>query len=98
MASRPIQRYEDLIAYLAAVKRRRGLRHLDVDELAGFSAGFTGKVLSSPASPSHKRLSGQTLEGMLVALGVELVVVPRRRSRRKAPMPQQLCLPFEDAA
>jgi hypothetical protein len=72
-----------LTAALAAVREHKGLSQLEVDALAGFPDGYTGKIEkpSAPALPGSRK-SGRwafpaTLDLWLAGLELELIVVPR---------------------
>lgn len=58
------------------------LRRLEVDELAGFQSGYTGKLFSSADADNYRRLTKFGLPRLLGALDCELVLRPKKRPKR----------------
>ena len=72
----------ELTRALAEIRRAQGIPQIELDELAGFCSGYTGK-LEQPFSPGKdgKRPSGRSafpamFDLWIGALGVALIVVP----------------------
>jgi hypothetical protein len=74
-APRALARIEHSEALLVAIRRRLDelqLTHETVDQLAGFSSGYAGKLLSDPPT---KRMGHFSLFLILQTLGLDMVLV-----------------------
>lgn len=73
---------EEVTRALAAIRESMGLSHLDVDDLAGFNEGYTGKLemLPTPGQgdnrPSGRSAMTWAFDMWLGALKVGVVLVP----------------------
>lgn len=78
MARREIGRakkLEELIALLAKRRRDLGLAQIDLDDLAGFQDGYTGKLEVGGVPRGGRNPGTWSLPRWLRALGVELAVI-----------------------
>ena len=77
----------DVTRALAIIRRHMGISQLELDELAGFSSGYTGKLECAGDSgadggrPSGRWAINGTFDRWLDALGIDLVIVPRASKR-----------------
>lgn len=74
-----VQEISDYYGLVAALRERRiklGLPHLEVDDIAGFQSGYTGK-LERPQSSYGRHARWPMLEWWMESLGVALVPVRR---------------------
>lgn len=67
-----VRTYEDLQAVLRSVAERRQISREAIDELAGLTKGYTGKLL---AEVPTKKLGIEGIGALLGALGVKLIAV-----------------------
>lgn len=71
MARTPIKEYADLRRAIADRIKDCGLSHLEMDSVAGFCDGYTGKLMCNMRS-----FGEMSLPTALDALGLELVIEP----------------------
>jgi hypothetical protein len=67
-----VRNYDDLKAILRARAEALDVSRETIDELAGFSPGYAGRLLGPGAD---RRLGPATLAAMLGALGIKLIAV-----------------------
>lgn len=80
MTLRPrIRSYVDLRLELARARKAAGLSQLELDELAGLQSGYIGKV-----ECGAKWTGDKSLEAILSALGLELMLVRARNGADQA--------------
>jgi hypothetical protein len=69
-----IASHADIVRALRAVRRATGIPQREFDELVGLAPGYTGKIESG-----LRNLGPKSLNAMMEALNVALVMVPRER-------------------
>ena len=74
------QNYYQLVEMLISRRKAIGLPQLEVDHIAGFQDGYTGKI-ERPLTSYGRHTRWDTLATWLDALDVGLVIVPLSRPR-----------------
>jgi hypothetical protein len=96
MTTKLIRSMPELLAVIRARRDHLNISHETIDEIAGFPAGYTGKLL---APEPLRGISHMSLGAVMGALKIALVAVedsaaasrvhekwvPRKRPQRKAP-------------
>jgi hypothetical protein len=94
--------YAEFVAAMRHWRRRLGLPQLAVDRRAGLHLGYTGKLeqpdgVTRDGKRYGKRACHPSFDLWLGGVGVALVVVPLRHTRRARPAdPRQLLLPLPE--
>jgi hypothetical protein len=76
--TRPVKSYRGLIEAFVARRKDLGLPQLEVDYRAGLPDGYTGKIEKYDKTYGRK-IGPLSLDCMLGALGLELVVIERKK-------------------
>jgi hypothetical protein len=76
----PITQYGDLRRAVSLRARELGLRHLEVDDLAGLQQGYTSKLICGT-----RHFGSMSMGAILGALKAELVLRPRTEDEPRQP-------------
>ena len=81
MELRPIiiRSYKDLRLAIAAARKARGLKQLDVDHISGVQSGYTGKL-----ECGDKNFGEMSFDAILGTLGVTLILAPSTEAAEAA--------------
>jgi hypothetical protein len=81
MELRPIiiRSYKELRLAIAAARKARGLKQLDVDHISGVQSGYTGKL-----ECGDKNFGEMSFDSILGALGMALVLTPAQHVQETA--------------
>jgi hypothetical protein len=95
------QTAESLIDQLRRRRMRAGLTQRDLDHIAGWADGYTGKVEAPATAPGRRRPDPlSSFDLWLQALNVGIAIVPLgpipANRRKPPPNPLQMELPFQD--
>jgi len=71
---KPLRTYEELRAAIDARRKLIGMTMADLDERSGVQSGYSAKLIAGV-----KNLGPMSMDCILGALGIDLVIIERRR-------------------